>query len=97
MYTFINVLCTQNNLGQHQLIIFDKLQVKAPERARAIFSDLDFDGDGMITEEEFVTGSGESVKSKLVVKCVQGAWRTVSSWQLFTEILFKKKMTNIKE
>ena len=30
--------------------------MKAPERARAIFSDLDFDGDGMITEEEFVLG-----------------------------------------
>ena len=34
----------------------DILQVKASERARAIFSDLDFDGDGMITQEEFVLG-----------------------------------------
>ena len=32
------------------------VQVKASERARAIFSDLDFDGDGEITQEEFVQG-----------------------------------------
>ena len=40
----------------------DILQIKAPERARAIFSDLDFDGDGMITEEEFISGSQHLVE-----------------------------------
>ena len=38
------------------VLMCDILQIKAPERARAIFSDLDFDGDGMITEQEFVLG-----------------------------------------
>ena len=44
------------------VLMCDILQIKAPERARAIFSDLDFDGDGMITEEEFISGSQHLVE-----------------------------------
>ena len=53
--------------------------------------------EGYITEEEFVTGSGESVESKLVVKCVQGAWRTVTSWQLFMVRVMRITVTSSEE
>ena len=58
---------------------------------------MDFDGDGMITEEEFVAGMNILMSVEILTKCLKGVWRTTISWPLFTERATRITVTSTKE